>query len=77
MSTRAAYLIVMAGAALWGTTGLFVNQLNQAGFTAWEVVGIRLSFSALLLLLFLLIFHRGLLYVKLRDLPFFIGTGII
>ncbi|TVP83921.1 MAG: EamA family transporter [Alkalicoccus sp.] len=77
MSTRAAYLIVMAGAALWGTTGLFVNQLNEAGFTAWEVVGIRLSFSALLLLLFLLIFHRGLLYVKLRDLPFFIGTGII
>ncbi|PTL39764.1 EamA family transporter [Alkalicoccus saliphilus] len=77
MSTRAAYLIVMAGAALWGTTGLFVNQLNESGFTAWEVVGIRLSFSALLLLLFLLIFQRGLLYVKLRDIPFFIGTGII
>jgi drug/metabolite transporter (DMT)-like permease len=77
MSTRMAYVIVMAGAALWGTTGIFVNELNASGFTPWEVVGIRLSFSALLLLLFLLLFKRHLLYVKLRDLPYFIGTGII
>ncbi|SDO11026.1 DMT family transporter [Alkalicoccus daliensis] len=77
MSNKMAYLIVMAGAALWGTIGIFVNQLNAAGFTPWEVVGIRLSFSAGLLLLFLLLFKRHLLYVKLRDLPFFIGTGII
>lgn len=77
MSNKMAYLIVMAGAALWGTTGVFVTQLNEAGFTPWEVVGIRLSFSAGLLLIFLLLFKRPLLYVKLRDLPFFIGTGII
>lgn len=77
MTTKMAYLIVMAGAALWGTTGMFVNQLNEAGFTPWEVVGIRLSFAAVLLLVFLLLFKRELLYVKLKDLPFFIGTGII
>lgn len=77
MSPKMAYLIVMAGAALWGTTGMFVNQLNASGFTPWEVVGIRLSFAAVLLFIFLLLFKRELLYVKLRDLPFFIGTGII
>ncbi|MFC4737692.1 DMT family transporter [Bacillus daqingensis] len=77
MTSKTAYLLVMAGAALWGTTGLFVNELNAAGFTPWEVVGIRLSFSAALLLAFLSVYDRSLLYVKLKDLPFFVGTGIV
>ncbi|WP_444684086.1 DMT family transporter [Alkalicoccus luteus] len=77
MTSKTAYLLVMAGAALWGTTGLFVNELNAAGFTPWEVVGIRLSFSAALLLAFLSVYDRRLLYVKLKDLPFFVGTGIV
>ncbi|CAM3983391.1 EamA family transporter [Alkalicoccus chagannorensis] len=77
MQARTAYLLVMAGAALWGSTGLFVNELNTAGFSPWEVVGIRLTFSAVLLWALLFVFDRSLLRIRVKDIGFFIGTGII
>ncbi|GEL08455.1 DMT family transporter [Salisediminibacterium halotolerans] len=77
MSHRSAYFMVALGAALWGITGLFVTNLNTYGFTPWEVVGIRLSFSAVLIFLYLFITDRRFLYIRLRHIPFTIGTGII
>ncbi|QKS72143.1 EamA family transporter [Paenalkalicoccus suaedae] len=72
-----AYLSIIAGAALWGTTGLFVTRLYDYSFTPLEVVTIRLSFAAILLILYLAIVKPSYLLIKLRDLPFFIGTGIV
>lgn len=77
MSIRIAYLMVILGAALWGITGLFVQNLYVFDFTPWEVVGIRLIFSAVIIFFFLFFMNRSLLYIHLRDIPFFIGTGII
>ncbi|WP_100372927.1 DMT family transporter [Bacillus sp. FJAT-45037] len=77
MSTREAYLSAIFGAALWGSIGLFVQPLYEYGFTAWEVVAIRAIFTALLLVSVLALFNRKLLKIKLRDLPLFIGSGII
>lgn len=77
MTKKTAYILVMIGAALWGTTGLFVQQLYALGFTPWETVGIRLSFSAVLIVLFLFLYKPSLLKIKLRHLPYFIGTGVI
>ncbi|WP_280770033.1 DMT family transporter [Salipaludibacillus daqingensis] len=77
MPTRLAYFMVMLGAALWGITGLFVQNLYTYGFTPWEVVGIRLIFSTVLLFLFLFVLKRSLLKIQLKDIPFFIGTGVI
>ncbi|ADH99923.1 DMT family transporter [Salisediminibacterium selenitireducens] len=77
MTKKTAYILVIIGAALWGTTGLFVQQLNAIGFTPWETVGIRLTFSAVLILLFLGIFKPAMLRIQLSHLPYFIGTGII
>lgn len=77
MPARLAYLLVLAGAALWGTTGLFVQNLYTYGFTPWEVVGIRLIFSAVIITLFLSVVERSLLRIRWQDLPLFVGTGII
>lgn len=77
MSKKTAYILVMIGAALWGTIGLFVQQLYALGFTPWETVGIRLSFSAVLIVLFLFLYKPNLLKIKFRHLPYFIGTGVI
>ncbi|RKL66819.1 EamA family transporter [Salipaludibacillus neizhouensis] len=77
MSPRLAYLMVILGAALWGVTGLFVQNLYTFEFTPWEVVGIRLIFSAIIIFFFLFFTKRSLLYIQFRDLPFFVGTGII
>lgn len=77
MPTRLAYFMVILGAALWGITGLFVQNLYTYDFTPWEVVGIRLIFSTILLFVFLLLINRSLLKIHVKDIPFFIGTGII
>lgn len=77
MSVRIAYILVLLGAALWGTTGLFVQNLYAYGFTPWEVVGVRLILSAIIITLFISIIDRALLRIRWVDIPFFIGTGII
>ncbi|WP_018922857.1 EamA family transporter [Salsuginibacillus kocurii] len=77
MSVRLAYLLVLLGAALWGITGLFVQNLYTYGFTPWQVVGIRLSFSAVLITGLLAVWRPQLLRVRIADLPYFIGTGIV
>lgn len=77
MSNRLAYFMVILGAALWGITGFFVQNLYTYEFSPWEVVGIRLTFSTIILFTFLLLINRPLLIIKLKDIPFFIGTGII
>jgi drug/metabolite transporter (DMT)-like permease len=77
LNKKLAYAMVILGAALWGITGLFVQNLYGYGFTPWEVVGIRLIFSAVLIFTYLLLSNRSLLVIRLRDVPFFIGTGIV
>ncbi|SES33885.1 Threonine/homoserine efflux transporter RhtA [Salipaludibacillus aurantiacus] len=77
MKVSTAYLMVIIGAALWGITGLFVQYLYVYGFTPWEVVGIRLTFSTVLIFTYLLLKKRALLKVRIKDLPFFAGTGIV
>ncbi|MBU8906804.1 DMT family transporter [Desertibacillus haloalkaliphilus] len=77
MSKGLAYVFVILGASLWGITGLFVQHLYTFGFTPWEVVGIRLSFSTILLALFLLGYNRDLFKIKRKDFPYFVGTGVV
>jgi drug/metabolite transporter (DMT)-like permease len=68
---------VLAGAALWGTIGLFVQRLYTYGFTPIDVVAYRVLGSMIVLFSFMAIFRRDWLRVKLRDVPFFAGCGIV
>lgn len=77
MSIKAAYLIAILGAALWGVTGLFVQNLYQYGFSAWDVVAIRSLFSVFLLLVYVAVFKRDALRIRMKHLPLFIGSGVI
>ncbi|PSL43618.1 threonine/homoserine efflux transporter RhtA [Salsuginibacillus halophilus] len=77
MSVKKAYILAALGASLWGTIGLFVEVLHSHGFSSWEVVAIRLLFSALLLTVVAAAWYRTAFKVKLQHLPLFIGTGII
>ncbi|PRO66327.1 EamA family transporter [Alkalicoccus urumqiensis] len=70
------YILVIAGAACWGLTGLFVDQLYQAGFTPWQVVAARMSSSAFVLFLVLILFEREHLRIDRRDLPYLILLGL-
>ncbi|MFV8827307.1 DMT family transporter [Alkalihalobacterium sp. APHAB7] len=74
---RWAYLSIAAGAALWGTIGLFVQELYSLGLTPLQVVTLRVSCAVIFLLIYTFFVNRQWLRVQLKDSPLFIGTGII
>ncbi|MFG6116771.1 DMT family transporter [Halobacillus sp. MO56] len=74
---KKAILLVLTGAALWGTIGLYVKMLEQAGFTPMEIVTIRVLFATVFLLGYMMLRHRKNLKLKSwKDIRYFIGTGI-
>lgn len=71
-------LTIFLGASLWGTIGWFVKNLYEYGFTAMEVVTLRVVTTAIFLGLYFLI--MGLSSFKLKkwtDVKYFAGTGIL
>lgn len=56
--------------------GIFVRRLNSQGLDSMEIVSLRAVLTALFLLLFLLIFDRKMLCVRLKDIWCFLGTGM-
>lgn len=72
-----AYLYIILGAVLWGTIGIFVQLLQAHGFGAFEVVAVRVITAGIIMVSFLLFKDPGLLKIKLTDVKYFVGTGIL
>ena len=72
---RACFFILLA-AALWGVVGIFVRRLSAAGFSAMQIVAIRIAVPAIADTLFLLAADRSSLCVRLRDCYLFVLTGV-
>ena len=70
------FWLVGAGAALWGTIGLFVDALQQLGFTSLQITLLRTGTAGLILLIYAFLWRRDQLRINWRDLPYFLGTGI-
>ena len=73
----AAGAFILAAGALWGSMGLFVRNLNDAGLGSAEIAQLRCVVTALILFFFLLVRDRSLFRIRLRDLWCFVGTGIL
>ena len=73
--SKSALCVLLAG-TLWGSMGLFVRKLNAVGLYALDIVQLRIAISLVLVGLYLLIFARDKLRVRLRDLWCFAGTGM-
>ncbi|WP_078595245.1 DMT family transporter [Evansella clarkii] len=71
-----ALLLIILGAALWGSIGIFVQALYDLGFTPIEVVTIRVTVAFIFLVVYLLIKDAKAIKIKWKHFPFFIGTGI-
>lgn len=69
-----ATLVTVSG-ILWGSIGLFIRPFS-ADLSSMQIVTARASLTTLIMLIFLLIFKRNLLKIKLRDIWCFIGTGL-
>ncbi|WP_078379933.1 DMT family transporter [Sutcliffiella halmapala] len=71
------YLMIAAGASLWGIIALFVKGLSNYGFSAMEIVAIRVIWAVIFLFAVGLIrFKQQMKLKKMGDLRYFIGTGI-
>jgi DME family drug/metabolite transporter len=70
------YICIVAAAILWGTIGIFFQLLSGFQFSRMEIVFIRTAIAAVLLLLYLLVFDRSKLKIRLRDIWMFLGTGV-
>ncbi len=67
-------LILLAG-CFWGSMGIFVRRLASFGFSAIQIVAIRVTLAALAFCLLLLFRDRSGFKIALRDLPLFLGLG--
>lgn len=72
-----AYIEVISAGVLWGCMGLFVRNLNKLGLATMGIVAIRAIIAALLLFLYMIIFNRKLLKIRIKDIWCFLGTGIL
>ena len=68
------FLIILAG-CFWGSMGIFVRRLETYGFSAVQIVSIRITLAAFFFSLLLLIKDRSGFRIRLRDLPLFCGLG--
>ncbi|MBT2754962.1 EamA family transporter [Mesobacillus foraminis] len=71
------YLAIAFAALMWGLIGFFVKGLSSAGFSAMDIVTIRVTVAAILLIVIGFIFYRSHLKINWSDLPLFMGTGLL
>lgn len=71
------YIFIILAGVLWGIIPVFVKNLTAFNFTSIEIVALRVWISSLLLAVFFLFSSKRFLAVKLKDLKFFVGTGIV
>lgn len=75
-NNRLAYIYVFLGAALWGIIGIFVDNLSQQGFSAFQIVTVRVISASVMLVTFVAVKNFRLLKIDFKDSIHFIGTGI-
>ncbi|WP_018931405.1 DMT family transporter [Gracilibacillus lacisalsi] len=76
MKNYLAYFVTLIGASFWGLTGLFVDGLYNEGFTAWEIVAIRLTVSTIILMPLIAILAPRKLRIQWKHIPHFVGLGV-
>ena len=69
-------LYVIFAGALWGIISIFINLLDKIGLNSMQCVAVRTFFAALILFIYLVITDKSKLKIKLRDLKYFVGTGV-
>ena len=69
-------ILIIIAASFWGCMGIFVRKLGEFGFSAIQIVSIRITLAALFFSLILFIKTRADFKISLRDIPLFLGLGL-
>lgn len=76
MKINKGVISILVAASMWGLAGIFVKPMLAAGVDEMSIVFSRALFSFLSLAVIVLFVNRNLFKIKLRDLPFFVASGI-
>ncbi|PLR77278.1 EamA family transporter [Bacillus sp. V3-13] len=71
------FMMIAAGASLWGLIAFFVKGLTSLGFSAMEIVTLRVVFASFILVIIAIFASRPQMKISLRDIHLFAGTGIL
>ena len=71
------YLMPIISGAMWGSAGIFVRKLTELGMNSYTVVSVRVVLAVLILAVWLGIYDRNLLKIKLKDLWVFVAGGVV
>lgn len=77
MISKLSPLFIVIAGCLWGSMGIFVRRLNDAGIRSMSIVFIRALFTAAITFALTALHNKELLKIKLRDIWIFAGTGLI
>ena len=70
-------IFVLAAGILWGVIGIFVRRYTALGLSPLQTAALRITLSAVVFALFVLIYKPKLFKIRLRDLWCFLGTGVV
>ena len=71
------HVYIIIAAVFWGTIGIFVKELEKMGLSSMQMVFLRALVTAACIFIFILINDRKKLFISIRDVWMFIGTGIL
>ena len=69
-------ILIIIAACFWGSMGIFVRHLEAYGFTAIQIVSIRLTLAAVIFSILQIFIDRAGFKIAFRDIPLFLGLGL-
>jgi drug/metabolite transporter (DMT)-like permease len=76
-STAKGYLCVVIAALMWGSSGTAGKALFDAGMSPFDLVQIRVTLASAIIFIVVLLLSRDLLYLRPKDIPFFLLLGSV
>ena len=70
-------IYVLLAGILWGIISIFVRHLSAIGFSSFSILTLRSVFAVLIMSIFFLVTDKSLFKIKIRDVWYFLGTGIL
>lgn len=77
LSEKTSHLFILAAAVLWGFIGLSVRKLSAMGLTTAELTLVRSAAVFVTALILILLTDSKQLFIRARDIPLFLGSGIM
>jgi drug/metabolite transporter (DMT)-like permease len=72
---KAPLFVILAGSC-WGIIGIFTRTLSKMGFSSLQITASRCLVTAICLIIYLGIKDRDKLKIHIKDIWYFLGTGI-